>query len=82
MRIMKIYDYLVVGYGLYGSVFSHEVNANGKSVFVVDKRSELYFTCNGVWYRTWKLLFSTGSMHRLFQFVLGGESDQAGEITT
>ncbi len=32
------YDYLVVGSGLYGSVFAHEAQAIGKSVLVVDKR--------------------------------------------
>ena len=32
------YDYLVVGSGLYGSVFAHEAKARGKSVLVVDKR--------------------------------------------
>lgn len=32
------YDYLVVGSGLYGSVFAHEAAARGKSVLVVDKR--------------------------------------------
>ena len=33
-----MYDYLVVGAGLYGSVFDHEVNKKGKSVMVIDKR--------------------------------------------
>lgn len=32
------YNYLVVGSGLYGSVFAHEVKTHGKSVLVVDKR--------------------------------------------
>lgn len=32
------YDYLVVGSGLYGSIFAHEARAKGKSVLVVDKR--------------------------------------------
>lgn len=32
------YDYLVVGAGLYGSIFAHEAKAKGKSVLVVDKR--------------------------------------------
>lgn len=35
------YDYLVVGSGLYGSVFAHEAKAKGKSVLVVDKRSHI-----------------------------------------
>ena len=38
---MKKYDYLVVGSGLYGAVFSHEAKKNGKSVLVVDKRDNI-----------------------------------------
>ena len=33
-----MYDYLVVGAGLYGAVFAHEATARGKSVLVIDKR--------------------------------------------
>lgn len=33
-----MYDYLVVGAGLYGSVFAHEADKKGKSVMVIDKR--------------------------------------------
>ncbi len=36
--ILKMYDYLVVGAGLYGAVFAHEATARGKSVLVIDKR--------------------------------------------
>ena len=36
--IHKMYDYLVVGAGLYGAVFAHEATARGKSVLVIDKR--------------------------------------------
>lgn len=35
------YDYLVVGSGLYGAIFAHEAKAHGKSVLVVDKRSNI-----------------------------------------
>ena len=35
------YDYLVVGAGLYGAVFAHEANRAGKSVLVIDKRSNI-----------------------------------------
>jgi UDP-galactopyranose mutase len=39
MEVMKkMYDYLVVGAGLYGSIFAHEAKARGKSVLVIDKR--------------------------------------------
>lgn len=33
-----MYDYLVVGAGLYGAVFAYEAKAKGKSVLVIDKR--------------------------------------------
>ena len=36
-----MFDYLVVGSGLYGAVFAHEANAHGKSVLVVDKRPNI-----------------------------------------
>jgi UDP-galactopyranose mutase len=35
------YDYLVVGSGLFGSVFAHEARKNGKSVIVVEKRDHI-----------------------------------------
>jgi UDP-galactopyranose mutase len=37
----KKYDYLIVGAGLYGSVFAHEMNKQGKKCLVIDKRSHL-----------------------------------------
>ena len=36
-----MYDYLVVGSGLYGAVFAHEAKAAGKSVLVIDKRPNI-----------------------------------------
>lgn len=33
------YDYLIVGAGLFGSVFAHEMTARGKSCLVIDQRS-------------------------------------------
>lgn len=36
-----MYDYLVVGAGLYGAIFAHEAHAKGKSVLVIDKRSHI-----------------------------------------
>lgn len=36
-----MYDYLIVGAGLYGAVFAHEAKARGKSVLVLDKRSHI-----------------------------------------
>ena len=34
-----MYDYLIVGSGLFGAVFAHEAAAAGKKCLVVDKRS-------------------------------------------
>lgn len=36
-----MYDYIVVGSGLYGAVFAHEAKAAGKSVLVIDKRPNI-----------------------------------------
>lgn len=38
---MKRFDYLVVGAGLYGSIFAREAKNHGKSVLVVDKRPHI-----------------------------------------
>ncbi|MBD5396471.1 MAG: UDP-galactopyranose mutase [Lachnospiraceae bacterium] len=37
----KHYDYLIVGTGLYGSVFSHEMKKNGKKCYAIDKRNHV-----------------------------------------
>lgn len=39
-KTMK-YNYIVVGSGLYGSIFAHEAKSKGKSVLVVDKRPNI-----------------------------------------
>lgn len=36
-----MYDYLVVGAGLYGAIFAHEAKKAGKSVLVIDKRPQI-----------------------------------------
>jgi UDP-galactopyranose mutase len=36
-----MYDYLVVGSGLYGAIFAHEANKLGKKVLVVEKRPNI-----------------------------------------
>jgi UDP-galactopyranose mutase len=36
---MKSYDYLIVGSGLFGAVFAHELTKAGKKCLVIDKRS-------------------------------------------
>ena len=35
------YDYLVVGAGLFGAVFAHEMKSRGKSCFVIEKRPHI-----------------------------------------
>jgi UDP-galactopyranose mutase len=35
------YDYLIVGSGLYGSVFAHEANKRGKKCLIIDKRTHI-----------------------------------------
>ena len=35
------YDYLIVGAGLFGSVFAERAHANGKKVLVIDKRDHI-----------------------------------------
>ncbi len=37
----KMYDYLVVGSGLFGAIFAHEAKEAGKSVLVIDKRGNI-----------------------------------------
>ncbi len=36
-----MYDYLIVGSGLYGAVFAHEAKKAGKSVLVIEKRNNI-----------------------------------------
>ena len=38
---MKKYDYLIVGAGLYGSIFAYEMNKKGKKCLVIDKRNHI-----------------------------------------
>ena len=38
---MNRYDYLVVGAGLFGSIFAYEANKRGKKVLVIDKRNHV-----------------------------------------
>lgn len=36
-----MYDFLVVGAGLFGSIFAHEASKAGKKVLVIDKRPNI-----------------------------------------
>ena len=38
---MKKYDYLIVGAGLYGSIFAYEMNKKDKKCLVIDKRNHI-----------------------------------------
>lgn len=38
---MQKYDYLIVGSGLFGSIFAYEANKKGKKCLVIDKRSHV-----------------------------------------
>lgn len=38
---MYIYDYLIVGAGLFGAVFAHEATKKGKKCLVIDKRAHI-----------------------------------------
>ena len=40
-RIFMKYDYLIVGAGLFGSVFAYEAKKRGKKCLVIDKRSHI-----------------------------------------
>ena len=39
------YDYLIVGAGLFGSIFAYEANKLGKKVIVIDKRNHIGGNC-------------------------------------
>lgn len=39
--MMKKYDYLIVGSGLFGSIFAYEANKRGKKCLVIDKRAHI-----------------------------------------
>lgn len=38
---MKKYDYLIIGSGLFGSIFAYEANKRGKTCLVIDKRNHI-----------------------------------------
>lgn len=39
--VIMMYDYLIVGSGLFGSVFAYEANKRGKNCLVIDKRNHI-----------------------------------------
>lgn len=42
---MSKYDYLIVGTGLYGAVFAHEMTSNGKKCLAIDRRNHIGGNC-------------------------------------
>ncbi|WP_294764129.1 NAD(P)-binding protein [uncultured Fusobacterium sp.] len=38
---MQKFDYLIVGTGLYGSIFAYEMNKKGNKCLVIDKRNHI-----------------------------------------
>lgn len=38
---MRTYDYLIIGSGLFGSIFAYEANKRGKKCLVIDKRNHI-----------------------------------------
>ena len=41
----KKYDYIIVGAGLYGSIFGYEMNKKGKKCFIIEKRNHIGGNC-------------------------------------
>ena len=42
---MVKYDYLIVGAGLFGSIFAYEANKRGKKCLVIDKKKSCWWKC-------------------------------------
>lgn len=42
---MKKYEYLIVGAGLFGSIFAHEATKRGKKCLVIEKRDHIGGNC-------------------------------------
>jgi UDP-galactopyranose mutase len=40
-----MYDYLIIGAGLFGSIFAYEMNKNGFKVMVIEKRNHIGGNC-------------------------------------
>lgn len=43
--MMKKYDYLIVGAGLFGSIFAHEATKRGKKCLIIEKRNHIGGNC-------------------------------------
>ena len=40
-----MYDYLIVGSGLFGSIFAHEMTKRGKKCLIVERREHIGGNC-------------------------------------
>ena len=40
-KMQRIYDYLIIGAGLYGAIFAHEAKKRGKTCLVIEKRNHI-----------------------------------------
>lgn len=58
-----MYDYLVVGVGLYNTIFAHEVSKLGKKILAVDKRSKV---AGNIYTEKWKIFMYINMEHIFF----------------
>jgi UDP-galactopyranose mutase len=63
-----MYDYLIVGSGLFGAVFAHEAHKAGKSVLVIERRDHI----GGNIYCEEKRVLMSISMGHIFSIRLIG----------
>ena len=64
-----MYDYLIVGAGLYGSVFAWRAKQDGKKCLVIDKRNHLGGNRVNVAEHT--LVVSTFDQHSYYYYTFG-----------
>lgn len=73
---MQIYDYLIVGSGLFGATVAHELTSIGKSCIVIDKRSHVggnvytELMKDIVVHKYGAHILSKKSIHRSFNWVM------------
>ena len=63
-----MYDYLIIGAGLYGAVFAQQAKAAGKKVLVIDKRDHIagnVYTTD----QTWPIICELHEKNPLFSGV-------------
>ena len=60
---MKHYDYLIVGVGLFGSVFAYKTKQQGKKCLVIDRRPHLG---GNIIAKRWKVSMCINTVHTSF----------------